>query len=84
MATVQPAYSFQVGRAEAAIWENSNGKGDVWFNVTLKRIYMDGDVRKSSDSFGRNDLPHASRALDIAFYWIWEQENASIPTKATD
>ena len=43
---------------------------ELWFNVTLTRIYKAGNKWKESSSFGRDDLPIASKALDMAHGWI--------------
>jgi hypothetical protein len=61
-----------MGRIKAAIWENSTQNG-LRHNVTLVRIYKDGDQWKTSDSFGRDDLPLVMKVADKAHTWIYEQ-----------
>jgi uncharacterized circularly permuted ATP-grasp superfamily protein len=42
-------------------------------SVTLSRLYKDGDHWKTSESFGRDDLPIVQKVLDLAYFWIFEQ-----------
>ena len=60
----------RLGRVRAAIWENQTD-GGVRFNVTLSRLYKDGDQWKDSTSLGRDDLPLAAKVLDLAHPWIF-------------
>ena len=69
----KPVKKIQLGSIRATIWENTNGKGTSWFNVEVTRSYKDGDEFKDSTSFGVNDLPVASKAMDFAFSWIMNQ-----------
>lgn len=74
MATTQktrPVHEVRMGRIKAAIWANETQAG-VRHNVTLSRVYKDGDQWKSSDSFGRDDLLLAARVLAAASDWIYE------------
>ena len=41
--------------------------------MTFTRIFKDGDQWKSSDSFGRDDLPLVMKVADMAHSWIFEQ-----------
>ena len=69
----KPVKKIQLGSIRATIWENTNAKGASWFNVNVKRSYKDGDEFKDSTSFGVNDLPVASKAMDLALMWILDQ-----------
>ena len=60
-----------MGRIKAAIWENETQNG-LRHNVTLTRIYKDGNQWKTSESFGRDDLPLVMKVADMAHDWIYE------------
>lgn len=68
----RPVHEIRFGRIKAAIWENETQVG-VRHNVTFSRIFKDGDQWKSSDSFGRDDLPLVTKVADLAHTWIFEQ-----------
>jgi hypothetical protein len=67
----KPAHEVRLGRIKAAVWENETEAG-VRHNVTLQRIYRDGDEWKTSDSFGRDDLPLVAKVADLAHTWIYQ------------
>ncbi len=46
-------------------------------NVTVTRLYKDGDEWKDSVSFGRDDLPLVGKVLDRCHSWIFEQAAAA-------
>ena len=71
----KPVKKIQLGSIRATIWENTNDKGASWFKVNVTRSYKDGDEFKDSTSFGVNDLPMASKALDLAHAWILDQRD---------
>jgi hypothetical protein len=77
---VRPVHEIRMGRIRAAIWENdtTNGKRH---NVSLSRIYKDGEVWKDSSSFGRDDLPLVMKVSDVAHTWIFEHSQS---TEATE
>lgn len=68
----RPVHEVRMGRVRAAVWENQTETG-VRFNVTLSRLYKDGDQWKDSASLGRDDLPLAIRVLEKVHDWIFEQ-----------
>ena len=76
MATTQakprPVHEIRLGRIRAAIWENETQNG-TRHNVTLSRLYKDGDQWKDSASFGRDDLPLIGKVVDRCHSWIFEQ-----------
>ncbi len=76
MAKKKPAHEIRLGRIRAAIWANQNGSDDVWFNVTVTRLYKDEDGWKDSSSFRRDDLPVVAKVSDMAYAWIWSQVTA--------
>ena len=67
-----PVHEVRLGRIKAAIWENSTDN-DVRHNVTVSRIYKDGDKWKDSTSFGRDDLPLVAKVVERAHDWIFDQ-----------
>lgn len=68
----RPVHEIRMGRIKAAIWENDTQNG-VRHNVTVSRLYKDGDQWKDSSSFGRDDLPLVIKVLDLAHDWIFLQ-----------
>ena len=74
MAKKKPTHEIRLGRIRAAIWTNENGQNDVWFNVTVSRLYKDGDDWNDSTSFGRDDLPLVAKVMDMAYAWIWNRQ----------
>ncbi len=67
----RPVHEVRMGRIKAAIWENSTQNGPR-HNVSLTRIYREGDQWKDSTSFGRDDLPLVQKVADLAHSWIFE------------
>ncbi|MBX7257329.1 MAG: hypothetical protein K1Y02_13280 [Candidatus Hydrogenedentes bacterium] len=65
----KPVQEIRLGKIKAAIWANDTDKG-VRYNVTVSRLYRDGQTWKNSSSFGRDDLLLASKVLDRAHSWI--------------
>ncbi|TWU58969.1 hypothetical protein Poly51_17500 [Rubripirellula tenax] len=79
MATKQktrPVHEVRLGVVKAAIWANETDNG-VRHNVTLSRIYKDGDEWKDSTSFGRDDLPLVAKVVDKAHDWIFEEASST-------
>ncbi len=62
---VRPVHEVRMGRIKAAIWENDTQNG-ARHNVTISRLYRDGDQWKDSGSFGRDDLPLVAKVVDQA------------------
>ena len=71
----QPVMKLEIRALKAAIWRNESENGP-WHNVTLERVYKDGDEWKSSASFGRDDLLELAKLANNAHTWIVEQESA--------
>lgn len=67
----RPVHEIRLGRIRAAIWENETQNG-TRHNVTLSRLYKDGDDWKDSTSFGRDDLPLVGKVADLAHTWIFQ------------
>ncbi|MCA9063501.1 MAG: hypothetical protein KDA96_10595 [Planctomycetaceae bacterium] len=72
----RPVNEIRMGRVRAAIWENETQNG-TRHNVTLTRIYKDGDVWKDSTSFGRDDLPLVMKVSDLAHSWIFDNSQTA-------
>jgi len=70
-----PVHEIRLGRIRAAIWENETQNG-VRHNVTVSRLYKDGDEWRDSNSFGRDDLPLVRKVLDRCHSWIFDQAQA--------
>jgi len=70
-----PVHEVRLGRIKATIWENSTEHG-VRHNVTLSRLYKDGDQWKESTSFGRDDLPLVMKVADKVHDWIFNQSDS--------
>jgi hypothetical protein len=71
-----PVHEIRLGRIRAAIWENETQSG-TRHNVTVTRLYKDGDEWKDSSSFGRDDLPLVAKVLDRCHSWIFENGSAA-------
>ncbi len=71
MANNKPVHEIRLGRIKAAIWENETQNG-TRHNVTVSRLYKEGEQWKDSQSFGRDDLPLLAKVLDRAHSWIYE------------
>ncbi len=79
-----PVHRIPLGNICAAIWENENGKGGVWYNVTITRSYRDGESWNDSTSYSRDDLPVVAVAAQMAHFWIWERISASRKEQAAE
>jgi hypothetical protein len=84
MAPTKPVKEIRLGRIRAAIWGNQAKGNEVWFSVTISRLYKDGDQWKDSSALRRDDLPIAARVLDMAYAWIWEQPASANPDEAAE
>jgi len=47
----------------------------LWYSVSISRVYREGDAWKDTTSFGRDDLPLVSKAAEIAYAWIWNENS---------
>lgn len=68
----QPVHEVRLGRIRAAIWLNESDNGP-FYNVTIARLYKDGDHWKDSQSFSRDDLPLVAKVCDQVHTWIFRQ-----------
>ena len=74
----KPVHEIRLGAIKAAIWANDTQNG-VRHNVTLSRLYKDEEEWKSSDSFGRDDLPVVAKVADMAHTWIHQEAKNGKP-----
>ena len=65
----QPVHSIRIGYIKASVWHNQTKAGDR-HNVTLTRLFRDGDVWRESNHFGRDDLLLLAKVVDQAHTWI--------------
>jgi len=72
----RPVQEVRMGSIRAAIWENETQNG-TRFNVTVSRLYKDGDKWKDSNSFGRDDLPIVGKVVDRCHSWIFSANGAT-------
>ncbi len=75
MGKKQPAHEIKLGRIRVTIWANEAEDHEVWFNAVVSRLYKSGDVWKDTTSLKHEDLPIASKAIDMAFNWIHKKQN---------
>jgi hypothetical protein len=68
----KPVHEIRLGRIKAAIWANETDNG-TRHNVSITRLYKDGDEWKTSTSFGREELPLVAKIADMAHTWIYQQ-----------
>lgn len=66
-----PIHTIRFGLIKACIWQNQTRKGDR-HNVTIARLYRNGDLWKESNHFGRDDLPLVAKVADMAHTWIFQ------------
>ena len=69
----KPIHEIRLSRVKAAVWQNTTDNG-VFYNVTVSRLYRDGDQWKWSDSFGRDELPLLASVANQAWHWILQKQ----------
>lgn len=79
----RPVQEIRLGRIRAAIWENETQNG-TRHNVTISRIYKDGDDWKDTGSFGRDDLLLVGKVMDRAHSWIFAHSATSSQQNGSD
>lgn len=70
----RPAHEIKLGLIRATIWANETEDRDVWFNVSVSRLYETNAKWKESTTFRRDDLPIAVKAMQMAYGWIWRKQ----------
>ena len=76
--TTRPVHQIRLGRIRAAIWENDTEIG-IRHNVTISRLYKDGEEWRDTESFGRDDLLLLGKVADLAHSWILATSAADQP-----
>jgi hypothetical protein len=83
MSATKPLHEIRFGLIKASIWANMTKAGER-YNVSVVRLYKNGDSWVESKQFGRDDLLLASKVLDLAHTWIFQQDRAERePERAT-
>ena len=67
----RPVHEIRMGAVKAAIWRNETKNG-YRYNVRISRLYKDNGEWKTSDSFGRDELPLVSKVVNMAYVWIYQ------------
>lgn len=62
----RPINEVRYGGIKVVIWRNQTANGPM-YNVTVARLYKNGDDWRESHSFGQDDLLVLAKALDNAF-----------------
>ncbi|MFO0838337.1 MAG: hypothetical protein U1D55_07385 [Phycisphaerae bacterium] len=76
----RPVHEVRYGSIKAVIWQNATNNGPM-HNVTVARIYKDGDEWKEASGFGADDLLVLAKAVTDAFAWIHAQRAKNTATK---
>ncbi len=71
----RPVFEARHGSIKVLVWQNESRNGPM-FNVTVSRLYKDGDTWKESHSFGHDDMPVLALACQEAYFWIRGQKAA--------
>ena len=64
-----PVNEIRLGLIKASIWKNQTKSGER-HNVTVVRLYKNGETWKESGHFGRDDLLLVAKVMDLAHTWI--------------
>ena len=69
----RPAKEFRLGRVKAVIWLNEGDNG-AWYSVQFQKLYKPDDSKdwKTSDAFGREDLPLLQEVARMAYLYCYE------------
>jgi hypothetical protein len=65
----KPVHKVRGGGIEVSIWKNEGANG-VWYSVTLRRNYKQGEAWKESDSYAEDDLLRLAKLANEADTWI--------------
>lgn len=72
-----PVHRIRIGVVGVAIFENTNERGDKFYNAQFDRSFRSGDKWKHTRGFGRDDLLALAKLSDLTHTWIVEQGKAS-------
>ena len=65
-----PIQTIRMGFIKASIWRNDTTVG-VRHQVTVCRLFKNGDTWQESTRFGRDDLPLVSKVFELSHEWIF-------------
>ncbi len=65
-----PVHTIRMGFVKASIWRNETRAG-LRHQVTVCRLFKNGDMWQESTRFGRDDLPLVSKVMDLSHEWIF-------------
>ena len=65
-----PIHTIRMGFVKACIWRNETKVG-IRHQVTVVRLFKNGDMWQESTRFGRDDLPLACKVMELAHEWIF-------------
>ena len=68
--TKAPIHTVRFGLIKANVWRSRTRFGDR-HNVTVCRLYKDGDAWRESNHFGRDDLLLLAKVLNEPHSWIF-------------
>ncbi|MDX1926243.1 MAG: hypothetical protein SFV81_06990 [Pirellulaceae bacterium] len=68
--TRPPVHSIRMGLIKATIWK-SDTKAGLRHQVTVCRLFRNGDLWQESTRFGRDDLPLLAKVIELAHEWIY-------------
>jgi len=72
----RPSFVIRFGLIKATVYEKKTPQG-VRHNVSVCRLYRNGDQWVESKVFGRDDLPLVAKAVDEAHTWIFTQSQGT-------
>ena len=67
----RPVHEVRLGSVKATIWANDTQAG-IRHNITLAKLYRDGDAWKTTPTLGRDDLLVAAKVLEMAHTWVFD------------
>ena len=71
MSNSKPVSEIRIGSVKAVIWPNDT-EGRIRYTVTFSHLYKDTEQRKTTQTFGRNDLLFLAKVADQAHTRIFE------------
>lgn len=78
MSGQRPKKMFRMGRVVASIFDQPGPNGTL-YNVSISRLYKaheeDTEWQRST-SFNRDDLPLVAKVADLAWVWVYAQQQA--------
>jgi hypothetical protein len=68
------AFEYRLGRIVGSVFENDDGSGRMWCNVSIVRLYRERDTGPwvRGRTFSRDDLPLVCEVARRCHLWIYE------------